>query len=94
MDVTDQPMARSDERLAGLVRLARVMAEARSLEELAELVCEEARFALGARTVSLSRLEPEHGLVRTLVNVGALAPDEDRFRSTRRTRWLTSRCSA
>ena len=55
------------------------MAEARSLEELAELVCEEARFALGARTVSLSRLEPEHGLVRTLVNVGALAPDEERF---------------
>jgi hypothetical protein len=49
------------------------MAEARSLEELAELVSEEARFALGARTASLSRLEPEHGLVRTLVNVGELA---------------------
>jgi diguanylate cyclase (GGDEF)-like protein len=77
--VTDHPAGRADERLAGLVRLARVMAEARSLEELAELVSEEARFALGARTASLSRLEPEHGLVRTLVNVGELAPDEDRF---------------
>ncbi len=79
MAVTEQPTGRADERLAGLVRLARVMAGARSLEELAELVSEEARFALGARAVSLSRLEPEHGLVRTLVNVGALAPDEERF---------------
>ena len=77
--VTEQSTGRADERLAGLVRLARVMADTRSLNELAERVCEEARFALGARNVSLSRLEPEHGLVRTLVNVGELATGDARF---------------
>jgi diguanylate cyclase (GGDEF)-like protein len=77
--VSAGPQSRADERLAGLVRLARVMAEARTLLELAERVAEEARFAFGARTVSLSKLEPEHGRVRTLVNVGHLAPDEDRL---------------
>jgi diguanylate cyclase (GGDEF)-like protein len=77
--VTEQSTGRADERLAGLVRLARVMADTRSLPELAERVCEEARFALGARNVSVSRLEPEHGLVRTLVNVGELAPGDERF---------------
>jgi diguanylate cyclase (GGDEF)-like protein len=71
--------ARADERLAGLVRLAQVLAESRSLPELAERACEEARFAFGARSVSLSRLEPEHGVLRTLVNVGDLAPGELRF---------------
>jgi diguanylate cyclase (GGDEF)-like protein len=71
--------AGAGERLAGLVRLARVMAESRSLRELVEATSEEARFAFGARTVSLSRFEPEHGLIRTLVNVGALAPGEERF---------------
>ena len=77
--MTEQSTGRADERLAGLVRLARVMADTRSLNELAERVCEEARFALGARNVSLSRLEPEHGLVRTLVNVGELADGDARF---------------
>jgi diguanylate cyclase (GGDEF)-like protein len=77
--VTEQGPGRADVRLAGLVRLARVMADARSLTELAERVCEEARFALGARSVSLSRLEPEHGLVRTIINVGVLAAGEERF---------------
>jgi len=77
--MTEHSTGRADERLAGLVRLARVMADTRSLSELAERVCEEARFALGARNVSLSRLEPERGLVRTLVNVGELAVDDDRY---------------
>lgn len=69
----------SDERLAGLVRLARVLSDARSLLDLAERAAEEARFAFGARSVSVSRLEAEHGRVRTLVNTGELAPDEVRF---------------
>jgi diguanylate cyclase (GGDEF)-like protein len=55
------------------------MAETRSLLELAERVAEEARFAFSATSVSLSQLEPEHGMVRALVNVGRLAPGEERF---------------
>ena len=93
--MTDQTTGRADERLAGLVRLARVMADTRSLPELAERVCEEARFALGARNVSLSRLEPERGLVRThrqRRRAGRRATSATR--STRRTWSPTSRCSA
>jgi len=71
----------SDERLAGLVRLARAIADARSLEDLAERACEEARFAFDARSVSLTRIEREHGTARVIVNVGHLAAGEERFPS-------------
>ncbi len=78
--MTDRPVAPvADLRLAGLSRLARTLAAARSLRELAELAAEEARFAFAAKTASLSRLEREHGLLRTLVNVGPLADGEERF---------------
>jgi diguanylate cyclase (GGDEF)-like protein len=76
-DAAGSPVA--DLRLAGLSRLARTLATARSLPELAELAAEEARFAFAASTASVSRLEREHGLLRTLVNVGRLAEDEQRF---------------
>ncbi len=74
-----RPTTGADERLAGLVRLARALADARSLEDLAERACEEARFAFDARSVSLARIEREHGTARVIVNVGHLAPDEQRF---------------
>jgi len=69
----------ADERLAGLVRLARSMVNARSLAELSERAGEEARFAFDARTVSVSELERERGVARVLVNVGVLADGEARF---------------
>jgi diguanylate cyclase (GGDEF)-like protein len=69
----------ADERLAGLVRLARILADARSVEEVAERAAEEGRFAFGADSVSLGQLEREHGIVRVVVTVGALVPFEDRF---------------
>ena len=76
-DGSGSPVA--DLRLAGLSRLARTLATARSLPQLAELAAEEARFAFAASTASVSRLEREHGLLRTLVNVGRLAEGEERF---------------
>lgn len=69
----------ADERLAGLSRLARVLAEARSLAEVVERAAEEARFAFAADSVTVSELEPEQGRVRVLVNAGALGPGEQRF---------------
>ena len=93
--MTEQSTGRADERLAGLVRLARVMADTRSLSELAERVCEEARFALGARNVSLSRLEPEHGLVRDAGQRRRAGRPATRGSPTTRRTWSrTSRCSA
>jgi diguanylate cyclase (GGDEF)-like protein len=69
----------ADERLAGLVRLARILAQARTVEEVAERAAEEGRFAFGADSVSLGQLERERGIVRVVVTVGALVPVEERF---------------
>jgi diguanylate cyclase (GGDEF)-like protein len=77
--VSRVPRAGADERLAGLVRLARTLAEARTFEEVAERSTEEGRFAFGADSVSLGRLEREHGIIRVIVNVGALVPVDERF---------------
>lgn len=73
------PRASADERLAGLVRLARTLAEARTFEEVVERSAEEGRFAFGAESVSIGRLEREHGIIRVIVNVGALVPVDERF---------------
>jgi diguanylate cyclase (GGDEF)-like protein len=77
--VSRVPRAGADERLAGLVRLARVLAEARTFEEVVERAADEGRFAFGAASVTIGRLEREHGIIRVIVNVGALVPVADRF---------------
>jgi GAF domain-containing protein len=61
------------DRLGSLARLARSLVAARSESEVARTAAAEARFAFGADTASVGRLEPERGVVRTLVNVGDLA---------------------
>jgi diguanylate cyclase (GGDEF)-like protein len=84
-------LSRADERLAGLVRLVRVLARARSHDDVAERAADEARFAFGARSVSVSRLEREHGLARVIVNVGSLPAGVDRFPETETYRFADSR---
>ena len=65
------------DRLGSLARLARSLVAARSEAEVARVSAAEARFAFGADAASVGRLEPERGLVRTLVNAGDLAAWED-----------------
>jgi diguanylate cyclase (GGDEF)-like protein len=77
--VSRVPRAGADERLAGLVRLARSLAETRTVEQVLERSAEEGRFAFGAESVSVGRLEREHGTLRVIVNVGALVPEGQRF---------------
>jgi len=60
-------------RLRSVARLARVLAEPRDLHDLLETAANEVRFALGAASASIGRLERERGVVRTMVNVGDLA---------------------
>ncbi len=65
-------------RLRALMGLARAVGATGSLDDLLEVTAEEARRAVGAASLSVSRWEPEEGLLRTLINVGDLAADEDR----------------
>lgn len=84
--VADESEGTVHRRFAALVSVARAATTTNSDRELIEYVAEETRRALDAASVSLSRLEPERGRVRVLVNVGDLGPggvrwpDEETFR--------------
>jgi diguanylate cyclase (GGDEF)-like protein len=66
-------------RLRSLLDIAKVVGAARRFDDLIELTAEEARRALDAASLSITRWEGEQGLLRVLVNVGVLGPDEVRF---------------
>ena len=69
----------ADAQLRALIDVAAAAAGAHTLEDVLELAAERALAALGAASLSISRWEPERGLMRTLVNVGELGPGEERF---------------
>jgi diguanylate cyclase (GGDEF)-like protein len=68
----------SGRRLRSLSALTRAIGSPGSLTDVLEVTAEEARSTLGAASLSISRFEREHAHVRTLVNVGTLAPWEQR----------------
>lgn len=66
-------------RIRSLAGMARALGRSEVLFRLLELAAEEARKAIYASSVSVSRLEPGSMTVRTVVNVGDLGPDEVRW---------------
>ena len=74
--------AQPESELRALIAVAGAVAAAHRLEDVLEVVAEETRRVVGASSVSISRWEREHGRVRTLINVGELGPDEERFPTT------------
>ena len=62
-----------------LLRVAAAAAGAHTLDEVLETAAEEARKAVGAASLSVSRWDRGGGVMRTLINVGALGPGEERF---------------
>lgn len=66
-------------RLRSLAAMARALGRPLPVPKLIELAAEETRRTLGAASVSVSRVEPDGTTVRTLVNVGDLGPDEERW---------------
>jgi diguanylate cyclase (GGDEF)-like protein len=59
--------------------VAAAAAGAHDLEEVLEVAAEEARAAIGAASLSVSRWERDGNLLRTIINVGDLGPDEERY---------------
>ena len=74
-----QPATGDAARLRSLLEIAKVVGATRRFEDLVELTAEEARRALDAASLSISRWDRESGTLRTLVNVGLLGPHESRF---------------
>jgi diguanylate cyclase (GGDEF)-like protein len=73
------PPASEPMRIRSLARMARALGRSEALLPLLETAAEEARAAMGAASVSVSRLLPGTLVVRTLVNVGDLGPHELRW---------------
>ena len=73
----EAPGAQTDAaRLQALVDIAQVVGATRRFDDLVRDLAEEARRALGGIAASISRWERDAGVLRTLVNVGALGPGE------------------
>ena len=70
---------REDLEHQALLRVAAAAAGASHVEDVLELAAEEARVALGAASLSVSRYQAERNEIRTLINVGDLGPGEVRF---------------
>jgi diguanylate cyclase (GGDEF)-like protein len=70
-----------DARIRSLATVARALGRSAQLNAMVEIAAEEARHALHAASVSISRLEQGSGAVRTVINVGLLGPQEQRWPS-------------
>jgi diguanylate cyclase (GGDEF)-like protein len=62
-----------------LLRVAAAAAGAHDLDQVLEVAAEEARAAIDAASLSVSRWERDEGVLRTVINVGDLGPDEERY---------------
>ena len=69
----------AEAQLRALIDVAAVAAGAHRLEEVLELAAERALAAVGGASLSISRWDADRGILRTLVNVGDLSPQEVRF---------------
>lgn len=79
----DEPALARGSTLLGQLRnlsaLARSLSQVTTLVQLVEVAGEEIRIGLDCSTVSISRLEPGAGMLRTMINVGDLGPTEQRW---------------
>jgi len=72
-------MGRATLGLQSLADMAHVLTQAHELNHLLETAAEQACTALGAASVAISRIVPELDVVQTIINVGDLAPHEQRW---------------
>jgi diguanylate cyclase (GGDEF)-like protein len=68
-----------DSRVRAFGAVAAAVAGEHELPAILEIAAEQTRRVLGVSSVSISRWDLERGLLRTLINVGELAPDEERW---------------
>jgi diguanylate cyclase (GGDEF)-like protein len=73
------PPTSSFDRIRSLAVMARALGRSADLRTMLETAAEEALPALGAASVSVSRVEAGTGTIRTIINVGDLAPHEQRW---------------
>ena len=75
---SDGDARRLERELHALITIASAVATVEDLDDLVELAADEARAAVGADTLSISRWEADTRVLRVIVNTGVLAPWEER----------------
>lgn len=65
--------------LHSLATMARLLGRSQPLRGVLEVAAEGARLSLNAATVSISRFDESDAALHTLINVGDLAPTEQRW---------------
>ncbi|MDG4667042.1 diguanylate cyclase [Mycobacterium sp. 236(2023)] len=65
--------------LKALLRISEAVLKADYFDEVLEVIAEQARTALGAASLSITRWEADRMALRTLIVVGDLAPHEERW---------------
>ncbi len=65
--------------LKALLRISEAVSGVDSFDEVLEVIAEQARTALGAASLSITRWEHDLAALRTLINVGDLAPHQQRW---------------
>lgn len=65
--------------LHSLATMARLLGRSQPLRGVLEVAAEGARLSLNAATVSISRFDESDAALHTLINVGDLAPSEQRW---------------
>ena len=72
-------MGKATSGLQSLATMAHLLARQHELNDLLETAAEQACTAMGAATVSISAIVPDGHAIRTIINVGDLADDEERW---------------
>src|SRR3712207_3048860 len=70
---------RDDQRWHGLATVARALSCSARIDSMLPVAADQFLTALGADSISISRLEPGTWMLRTLINAGHLGPDEERL---------------
>lgn len=65
--------------LQALLHISRAVLAADYFDEVLEVIAEQSRALLGAASVSISRWDLEHQVLRTLINAGDLLPGDARW---------------
>jgi diguanylate cyclase (GGDEF)-like protein len=79
LDLLDSSAGNDPRALRAVLRVSQAVLGAHSLDEALEAIACQSLAALGAASFSISRWERERGVLRTLINVGELGPDEERW---------------
>ena len=77
-DMVSATAFRTEEREA-LLRVVTAASSATDLDEILEMIATESRAAVGAASLSVSRFEDDGRRYRVMINIGDLAPGEEKF---------------